>query len=304
MRVNIVSGFLGSGKTTLLRHILSGQLPNERVAVLVNEVGKIGFDGALLAREGFDMIEMTGGCICCVLRTNLVEAVGNIARSVRPDRLVIETTGVAHPADVVVALRHPAVGGLIEIEPLITVVDCEFFPMREVFAEFYEAQIRAADTVVLNKTDLVDAAALTRIRADLHQINPYASVLPTTHGAIDAEYFYSRSLARAFETEVDDHHHDSGGHFPAEAAFVDFTFESEAALDESRFRAFLGKLPDRLWRAKGYARLPQGSAFLNYAIGRYSLEPWGTDQPTRLVFIGSDVSPDEVLRPLRACVLG
>jgi G3E family GTPase len=257
----------------------------------------------MLARDGFDMVEVTGGCICCVLRTNLIEAVVNIAHSLRPDRLVIETSGVAHPGDVVGALRHPAVRELIEIEPIITVVDCEFFPMREVFAEFYEAQIHAADTVVLNKTDLVDAAALAQIRADLHQINPYASVIPTTHGAIDAEYFYSRSLARAFETEVGDHHHDSGGHFPAEATFVDFTFESEATLDESRFRAFLGNLPDRLWRAKGYVRLPQGSAFLNYAAGRYTLEPWAADQPTRLVFIGTDVEPEEVLVPLRECAL-
>lgn len=303
MRVNIVSGFLGSGKTTLLRHVLGGQLPDERVAVLVNEVGKIGFDGALLARDGFDMVEMTGGCVCCVLRTNLVEAVINIARSLCPDRLVIETTGVAHPGDVVGALRHPSIRGLIEIEPIITVVDCEFFPMREVFAEFYEAQIHAADTVVLNKTDLVGAAALAQIRADLHQINPYASVIPTTHGAIDAEYFYSRSLARAFETEVDDHQHDSDGHFPAEAAFVDFTFESDAALDEARFREFLGNLPDRLWRAKGYVRLPHSTAFLNYAIGRYTLERLTTDRPTRLVFIGTDVEPEEVLVPLRECAL-
>jgi len=301
MRVNIVSGFLGSGKTTLLRHILGGQLPSERVAVLVNEVGKIGFDGALLARDGFDMVEVTGGCICCVLRTNLVEAVVNIAHSLHPDRLVIETSGVAHPGDVVGALRHPTVRELIEIEPIITVVDCEFFPMREVFAEFYEAQIHAADTVVLNKTDLVDAAALAQIRADLHQINPYASVVPTTHGAIDAEHFYSRSLARAFEAGASEHEH--AAHFPADSQFVDFTFESETALDESRFREFLGNLPDRLWRAKGYVRLPQGSAFLNYAAGRYSLEPWAADQPARLVFIGTDVEPEEVLVPLRECAL-
>jgi len=301
MRVNIVSGFLGSGKTTLLRHVLGGQLPNERVAVLVNEVGKIGFDGALLARDGFDMVEMTGGCICCVLRTNLVEAVANIARSLHPDRLVIETSGVAHPGDVVGALRHPAVRELIEIEPIITVVDCEFFPMREVFAEFYEAQIHAADTVVLNKTDLIDATMLTQLQEELRQINPYAAIVPTRHGAIDAECFYSRSLARAFEAGAGEHEH--AAHFPADSQFVDFTFESETALDESRFREFLGNLPDRLWRAKGYVRLPQGSAFLNYAAGRYSLEPWAADQPTRLVFIGTDVKPEEVLGPLRGCAL-
>ena len=100
MKINIIAGFLGVGKTTMIRRTLERGLPAERVAVLVNEFGPIGLDGEVLRRGAVEMVQLASGCICCTLRGALAAAVRQIAVEIRPERLLIECTGVANPTDV------------------------------------------------------------------------------------------------------------------------------------------------------------------------------------------------------------
>src|SRR5689334_13504105 len=97
MLVTIVTGFLGSGKTTLVQKLLSGQLGNEKVAVLVNELGEIGIDGTLIKQKHLNVLELPNGCICCQIQGDFKLAIDDIMEQYNPDRLFIEPTGIAEP---------------------------------------------------------------------------------------------------------------------------------------------------------------------------------------------------------------
>lgn len=107
MRVNLICGFLGSGKTTLVRRILAERAGRERLAVIVNEFGQVGIDGAILQGQAVDMIELTAGCLCCTLRGSLVGAVEELRDRMGSERIVVESTGVAQPDEMVQALADP-----------------------------------------------------------------------------------------------------------------------------------------------------------------------------------------------------
>ena len=153
--VNIVTGFLGVGKTTAIRALFKHRPENEKWAVLVNEFGEIGIDGAILESDGLSVAEVPGGCICCsaglALRTSLVR----ILREVRPDRLLIEPTGLAHPAQVIDTLRSPGLREAVDVRAVITLVDPRHCRSpRHAASDPWQDQIRIGDVLVANKVDV------------------------------------------------------------------------------------------------------------------------------------------------------
>jgi len=158
MDILLVSGFLGAGKTTLLKHLITS--PTEgvgKVAVLVNEFGDVGIDGTILSGQDIDIVELTSGCICCTIKTDFFKAIGEIHERVCPDLLLVESTGVAQPGDILDVLSDPTLKEFSRLMKLVTVVDAGFFKAREVLGTFYVNQIRCADIVILNKADSVEA---------------------------------------------------------------------------------------------------------------------------------------------------
>lgn len=183
----IIAGWLGSGKTTLVDHLLrQAQAEGVRLAIISNEFGDTGIDRALLdaGEEGF--VELDGGCVCCRLSDALGETVEQIVTATRPDRLVLECSGVALPGEVVVQFWRPPVDDLISDEVVVVVVDAERAaaeppPREDTFVE----QLEAADLVLLNKRDLVDDAGLARARAVVDEHTGGRPVLVCERGRID-----------------------------------------------------------------------------------------------------------------------
>lgn len=184
----IIAGWLGSGKTTLVDHLLrQAQAEGVRLAIISNEFGDTGIDRALLdaGEEGF--VELDGGCVCCRLSDALGETVAQIVEAVRPDRLVLECSGVALPGEVVVQFWRPPVDALISEEVVVVLVDAERAaavppPDDETFIE----QLAAADLVILNKRDLVDDAGFERAEALVSRLTGGQPVLVAEHARIDA----------------------------------------------------------------------------------------------------------------------
>src|SRR4029434_6981510 len=161
--VSILTGFLGAGKTTLLNYILKQQ-HGYKFAVIVNEVGKIGIDGALIEKTDDDVLEMSNGCLCCTVRKDLVKGVQNLLKKGGFDYLLIETTGIADPAPVAQTfLNIPQLQQLVRLDSIITVVDAEQIEKQMRETETALEQIAMADFLLLNKTDLADEAQLGRI---------------------------------------------------------------------------------------------------------------------------------------------
>lgn len=173
MELIIVAGFLGSGKTTLLLEMARAlsQDGQRRVAILENEVGSVGVDGDLLAGEGFKVREILSGCVCCQLRSSLILTLRELEEAFNPDVVLFEPSGVASPDQVVEVCR------CFEPPRLFLVVDPVRFQSIKLFSiPLVERGILAAEQVIINKMDAVDAERLEMVRASVATMNPSAQV--------------------------------------------------------------------------------------------------------------------------------
>lgn len=157
----ILMGFLGVGKTSAILNLLEQKPEQEKWAVLVNEFGKVGIDGAIYASMGIQVKEIVGGCMCCTAGVPLQVAVNNLLKEFRPDRLLIETTGLGHPKRVLDTLRGEHFNKSLSLKASICLVDPENLKdIRYTRHETFIDQIALSDILVANKTDLADAESL------------------------------------------------------------------------------------------------------------------------------------------------
>lgn len=172
--VHLITGFLGVGKTTAINHLMAQKPQGERWALVVNEFGQIGVDASLLdAGDGIQVKEIPGGCICCALGLTLSVTLVNLLQRFKPDRLFIEPTGLGHPAGILDLLQGEQFNEVLELHPVITLVDARQLDDPRVMAhETFQDQISLADILVFNKTDLAAAEQIERAVQQAEQLFP------------------------------------------------------------------------------------------------------------------------------------
>ncbi len=155
---NIVTGFLGAGKTTAILDVLRRKPAAEKWAVLVNEFGEIGIDGAILASSGAEIREVAGGCMCCVADLPMQVALNNLIAKVQPDRLLIEPSGLGHPQEIIDTLSGGQYADLLDLRAVLCLLDPrKLRDARYLQHPIFNDQLRVADIVVANKTDVCGA---------------------------------------------------------------------------------------------------------------------------------------------------
>lgn len=170
---HLVMGFLGSGKTTLLRHLLAHKPENERWAILVNEFGEVGIDGALLSDQGAVIKEVPGGCLCCVSGLPFQIGLNALLHKARPDRLLIEPSGLGHPSRILDTLTNEHYREVLQLGPAFCLVDPrQWADPRYREHDTYQDQLALADILVINKTDLCSEAELEALRRGLDGYRP------------------------------------------------------------------------------------------------------------------------------------
>lgn len=224
--VTLLTGFLGSGKTTLLNRLLA-QPDAGRIAIVINEFGEIAIDHLLVAKSSDDIVELTSGCLCCAVRSDLVHTLfGLFAARVRGDispfdRVLIETSGLAEPAPILYTLfTDPALAPRFRLDNVVTTVDAvNGIATLDNHGEAVK-QAAAADRLLLTKTDLVSPQEIEALERRLHQLNPSAPQTHVTSGDVPARRLFGNAqLPRAFRREADlqcwmgaashhQHHHD------------------------------------------------------------------------------------------------
>jgi G3E family GTPase len=179
--VTVLTGYLGAGKTTLLNRILS-EPHGKKYAVIVNEFGEEGIDGALVVGADEEVFEMNNGCICCTVRGDLIRVMsGLMKRAGAFDGILVETTGLADPGPVAQTFfADEDIAAKARIDSIVTVVDAKHLPLRLKDSREAEEQIAFADVILLNKADLVDAEELRAIEAAVRRINRFAKIIRAT----------------------------------------------------------------------------------------------------------------------------
>ncbi len=189
IKVDIVSGFLGAGKTTLIK-LLAKALneSGERVVIIENEFGEIGIDGKMLEIEGLEVFEITQGCLCCSVKWNFVETLAMIAREIKPDRILIEPSGIFIPVDVLEVFKISEIKEVMKINSLVNVLDSlHYLKQRLKYRSFFENQIRYAEQIILSKTATLPEETLSIIQNEIQKIKADLPVYTTPWDLLTAE---------------------------------------------------------------------------------------------------------------------
>jgi len=185
-KTNLITGFLGNGKTTAILHLLANKPADEKWAVLVNEFGEVGIDGALLADSGALLKEIPGGCMCCVNGLPMQVGLNTLLRQGKPDRLLIEPTGLGHPKQILDLLTAPVYEPWIDLRATLCVMDSrQLLDEKTAHNENFRDQLAAADIIVSNKSDRATPESLQALN-DWWQLNGGERLhLHTTRGNVD-----------------------------------------------------------------------------------------------------------------------
>lgn len=177
IKIDVVSGFLGSGKTTLIKSLLKAY-ENEKVVLIENEFGDIGIDGDIIEREGFQVFEISSGCICCIMKKDFLMVLGRIIKEFDPDRIIVEPTGISILSEIIDILNDPEVSEKCSINSLITVIDSiNYLQQCDAFGEFFEDQITNAETLILSKSQFIQQEKVEEITESLKILNEEAKII-------------------------------------------------------------------------------------------------------------------------------
>ncbi|PSW13200.1 cobalamin biosynthesis protein CobW [Photobacterium rosenbergii] len=209
---NIVTGFLGVGKTSAILNLMKHKPDNERWAVLVNEFGEIGVDGSLFEgqrsqQQQVFIREVPGGCMCCAAGLPMQIALNQLLAEAKPDRLLIEPTGLGHPKEVLQVLSSEHYQSVLSLQKTLTLVDArKLSDPRYTGHDTFNQQIAIADTVVGNKVDLYQANEKEQLQSYVEQHGkPHTQVIFAQHGNIDLSEFEGPTAAN--EQPAHHHHH-------------------------------------------------------------------------------------------------
>ena len=179
-KIDIISGFLGAGKTTFIKKLLEEAIAGEQVVLIENEFGEIGIDGGFLKDSGIEIREMNSGCICCSLVGDFGTSLAEVLTQYKPERIIIEPSGVGKLSDVMKAVIDVSADMDVELNSAVTIVDaakCKMYMKN--FGEFFNNQIENAGTIVLSRTDITDASKIQKDVEMIREKNANAVIITT-----------------------------------------------------------------------------------------------------------------------------
>ncbi len=296
--VYILSGFLGSGKTTLLKKLiqeLKGQ--SKKPAILMNELGKISIDSQEVEEET-PLKELLDGCICCTIQEKVESQLQELLWNEEFDVLIIETTGAAHPVEVVDSILSPLFADKFAFKGILTVVDClqwkERANLGPQILHLMREQIRHAHYIILNKVDLLSEMEVGSIVYEIQQLNRDARLYMTNYCDINMKDLLQLSVK---QTNSPKERAAIGEQLLLKAIVHTFT----DSISSVEFEEWLQKLPSTVYRIKGYVPF-KGKKYptlFQYSYGMPIFIPEEIKVPTNLVLIGENLNEEEVITSLK-----
>lgn len=371
--VTVLSGYLGSGKTTLLNHILNNR-EGRRIAVIVNDMSEVNIDkdlvadGGGLSRTDEKLVELSNGCICCTLRDDLLQEVERLVEKGNIDYIVIESTGISEPVPVAQTFSYidEALGidltSICKLDTMVTVVDANRFindinsedllvdrdqgadqTDERSIADLLIDQVEFCDVLVLNKTDLVTEAELTKLENILRKLQPDAHLIKTTNAEVDINEvldtgcfdFEQASNSAGWIKELTEGGHAEHTPETEEYGIGSFVYSRRLPFHAKRFNDWLEQMPNNIVRAKGIvwlAQYNQVACLLSQAGSSCNISPvtywvaamskeqreqilnqrpdvaqsWDIeygDRNTKFVIIGTELDQEKIVKELDQCLV-
>jgi G3E family GTPase len=299
--VTILTGFLGSGKTTLLNHALR-EPSLARSLVVVNELGAIPLDHLLVRERSEDVLVLDSGCVCCSIRSDLVDTLLSEVKGEKPprfNRVLVETTGLADPTPIVATLvRHSDLSQYYHLDAVITTVEGELGASTLLRHEEATKQILLADDIILTKIDLANTRAVEELQTTVRHLNPQARIFHAEHGILDWQQLLTWTPSTVLSRL--DVPHDALTH--RENDVSTFSVQSDHAVNYKYFALWLAMMSqfhgDTLLRVKGLLRVedepgPVVVQVVQHVVyPMYSMPNWpSNDHSSRLAVITRGMQP-------------
>ncbi len=310
-KVFLITGFLGSGKTTFLNKIIARFPKDKKLTILMNEFGEIGIDGTLVEGDAIDMMEISRGSIFCVcVKTDFIKGLYELNTKIKPDILLMESTGVANPSDLKRDLQLPIFNDRFQFKEQFCLLDAvHFHDAFEAFASL-EKQIASSTVFIINKVDLATPESINRIKQIVGEFHPDPVFFETTYSDIPLEQFFFEELredkgtlpvdsgkdekkilsASELETYIDDllDQPDLEISPPDELVSVSYKWTGD---DLSQIKEMADSLPSSVIRAKGFVEAEDIMYIFSYVMGDWTIEDPGIPaerikHKNTVVFIG------------------
>lgn len=310
--IYIISGFLGAGKTTLIQKLLKEAFQEDKVVLIENDFGEISVDAALLKSGGIEVKEMNSGCICCSLSGNFVKALKELLDRFRPDKILIEPSGVGKLSDIIKACSDPRITPLAKVKAKITVADVKRCKMYlDNFGEFFEDQIKNAEVILLSRTqDFPDK--VNNAYQLVKGLNAHGTIISKPWDQISAEGILFPHHDDHEHINHCDHTHDCGCHHHshgahcgcehnhgAEDVFDTVTIQTKQSFSieelKTRFSDMEKSAKGTVLRAKGILHSTNGYVNLQYLPGDLKIINC-TAAGDMLCIIGRDLNRQELCR--------
>jgi G3E family GTPase len=294
-KVFLITGFLGSGKTTFLNRIIVRFPKDKKLTILMNEFGEIGIDGTLVEGDDIDLLEISRGSIFCVcVKTDFIKGLYELNTKVKPDILLMESTGVANPSDLKRDLKLPIFNDRFQFMEQFCILDAVHFQDAfEAYASL-EKQIASSTVFIINKVDLVTRESIDNIKQIVSQFHPDPVFFETTYSDIPLEPFFfdelqagSSSLpadslqneerilsAAELETYIDDLLDQPDLETTPPDALVSVTYKWSGR-DIEQIKLMAENLPAAVVRAKGFVEAEDRVYIFSYVMGDWTLEDPG-----------------------------
>ncbi|WJE54501.1 GTP-binding protein [Bacillus cereus] len=292
VEIHILGGFLGSGKSTLLQNLLLAEKKkNRKVAVLMNEIGEYSVDTDIIGKENV-LRELLKGCICCTLKDELEIQLHSLYQQERPDVIYIETTGVAHPIEVLDACLSPILAPYLEVKSIVAVLDAMRWLNRDTLSkniqQLLQEQIKYGSYILINKSDLVKAEEKTKILEEVAAINKHAKLYETQYCNISLEDIEDVEFKGNKEHET--------LHVKQHLHIQTMTYQFTKLIDQDQLYEWLSNLPQEIYRVKGFVKF-HGDKYphlLQYSFGVPILLEQDFGFPTNFVIIGEGLDKKQL----------
>ncbi|MFS0861848.1 CobW family GTP-binding protein [Fredinandcohnia sp. 179-A 10B2 NHS] len=289
VEIFILSGFLGSGKTTLLQNMLTQEKEKKRkIAVIMNELGQVSIDSNAVS-ENTPLKELLNGCVCCTIQGQFEVQLQSLLQDYELDAIYIETTGVAHPIEVLDACMSPLFAEKLIVQSIVTTIDVNRWKERKTLSPqlqmLLQEQVNHADVLLLNKVDQVSEAEQAQILFEIQNLNSDAKCLLTTYASVTVDYLRTtKSIERKPHERT---------HVELDLKLKTYVHTFTKRIDIDIFEEWLRQMPDSIYRIKGYLRFIHSNQtyMFQYSYGTPIYMKELMNYPATLVFIGEKLDP-------------
>jgi len=300
--ITIFTGFLGAGKTTIINQLVK-ENPDIKFGFIINEFGEEGIDGQLIENTGEEMVELSNGCICCVVRGDLIKAAEKVINTGKVDYLIIEASGLAEPMPIAQTFYTNNLQGRLNLDGVICIVDALNFKVTNETYRIAAEQIESADIIILNKTNEQETEIVEFLIQFIQELNPYAVIINNIDGVDSKLVIDTGKWSPEKLSEEEEHHHEHDD--IDEVVFVTDKYFDIKKLDEW----MENKFPLNVVRVKGFLRVKgyqnEDMLCLMQVVGAKKefnkFNPTRKDfdySKSRIVFIGKNIEGDKIKEEL------